>query len=286
MQTSLYGNWMRRPLSSAVCPTPDIWPDAVPPRLRRQLALHHGHTVRPTPHAPAGDPGPVPHRRAHHHGHPTDTLDREMIMNEEKSRILKMLEDKKITADEAMKLLDALDRTESRPTDRELKKKWLHIRVEKDGKQTVNLKLPLSLLKFGFKFAPHHARGGHMRARLHAERVERHAERAMERAERAKERGERIKAKVERKLRDKLGDDFDLNLNGVFTEAFADADGPVPPVPPVPPLNVGGLDGILDGDFDLDLDKILDMAQDADFDGKILDVYDEDDDEHVRITLE
>jgi len=36
----------------------------------------------------------------------------------------------------------------------------------------------------------------------------------------------------------------------------------------------------------LDLDKILEMAQDADFDGKILDVYDEDDDEHVRITLE
>ncbi len=262
MQRNSYVDWMTRPLSSAVCPTPDIWPDAIPPQLRRQLARHH-------------------------RGHRTDTLDREMMMNEEKSRILKMLEEKKITADEAMKLLDALDRTDAaRPTDRELKKKWLHIRVEKDGKQTVNLKLPLSLLKFGFKFAPQHARGGQMRARMHAERARESAERAKERAEHARERVERVKARVERNLREKLGDDVSINLNGIFTEAFADLVPPVPPVPPVQPFNVGGLDGILDGDFDLDLDKILEMAQDADFDGNILDVYDDDDDERVRITLE
>ncbi|MFH1689553.1 MAG: hypothetical protein ABIE42_04865 [Candidatus Eisenbacteria bacterium] len=266
MQTNSYESWMRRPLSSAVCPTPDIWPDAIPPRLRRQLARHHHCAV--------------------HHAHVRDTLDREMMMNEQKSRILKMLEDKKITADEAMRLLDALDRTESRPTDRELKKKWLHIRVEKDGKQTVNLKLPLALLKFGFKFAPQHARGGHMRARLHAERAQAHAERSKERTERARERAERARTKVERKLHEKFGEDVELNLNGILSEAFADLEFPVPPVPPVQPFNVGGLDGILDGDFDLDLDKILEMAQDADFDGNILDVYDDDDDERVRITLE
>ena len=279
MQTNLYGNWMRRPLSSAVCPTPDIWPDAIPLRLRRQLALHHGRAVDQAPHALPRAAGPVPYRRAHRNGHPTDTLDREMMMNEQKSRILKMLEDKKITADEAMKLLDALDRTESRPTDRELKKKWLHVRVEKDGKQTVNLKLPLSLLKFGFKFAPQHHARRHDRVRMTAER-------ARARAERSKARAERVRAKVERKLHEKFGEEVELNLNGVFAEAFADADGPVPPVPPVPPFSGSPLDGILDGDFDLDLDKILEMAQDADFDGKILDVYDEDDDEHVRITLE
>lgn len=261
MQRNSYVDWMMRPLSSAVCPTPDIWPDAIPPRLRRQLARHH-------------------------RDHQTDTLDREMTMNEEKSRILKMLEDKKITADEAMKLLDALDRTQARPSDRELKKKWLHIRVEKDGKQTVNIKLPLSLLKFGFKFAPQHARGGHMRARMHAERAREHAERSKERAERGRERAERVRAKVERKLHEKFGNDAELNLNGILSEAFADLEPPVPPVPPVQPFNVGGLDGILDGDFDLDLDKILEMAQDADFDGNILDVYDDDDDERVRITLE
>ena len=279
MQTNSYENWMRRPLSSAVCPSPDVWPDAIPPRLRRQLALHHGHAGHHPQHALARAAGPVTHRRAHHHGYPTDTLDREMMMNEEKSRILKMLEDKKITADDAMKLLDALDRTESRPTDRELRKKWLHIRVEKDGRQTVNLKLPLSLLKFGFQFAPH--RHGRRRDRVRAS-----AERAQARAERSRARVERAMAKMERKLHEKFGEDIELNLNGVFAEVFEDAEGPVPPVPPVPPVNGGPLEGILDGDFDLDLDKILEMAQDADFDGKILDVYDEDDDEHVRITLE
>ncbi len=200
-------------------------------------------------------------------------------MNEEKSRVLKMLEDKKITAEEAMKLLDALDKTESKPDASQLKKKWLHIRVEKDGKQTVNLKLPLSLLKFGFKFAPQHARGGHMRAKLRAER-------AQERAERASERAERAKEKIERKLRDKFGAEAEINLNGVFDEAFNAAEFTIPPIPPIPPLPGGGLEGILDGDFDLDLDKILEMAQDADFDGNILDVYDDDDDERVRITLE
>ena len=279
MQTSSCENWMRRALSSAVCPTPDVWPDAIPLRLKRQLALHHGHAVGHAPHALTRAASPVRHHHIHHHGHPTDTLDREMMMNEEMSRILKMLEDKKITADDAMKLLDALDRTASRPTDRELRKKWLHIRVEKDGRQTVNLKLPLSLLKFGFQFAPH--RHGRRRDRVRAT-----AERAQARAERARARGERIRTKVERKLHEKFGEEFELNLNGMFEEAFADAESPVPPVPPVPPINGNPLEGILDGDFDLDLDKILEMAQDADFDGKILDVYDEDDDEHVRITLE
>ncbi len=279
MQTNSYGNWMRRPLSSAVCPTPDVWPNAIPPRLRRQLALLHGSAGHHPQHDIARAADPVRHHRAHHHRHPTDTLDREMMMNEEKSRILKMLEDKKITADEAMKLLDALDRTESRPTDRELKKKWLHIRVEKDGRQTVNLKLPLSLLKFGFKFAPHRHARRHDRIRMSAER-------ARARAERSAAKMERAMAKMERKLHEKFGENVELNLNGVFAEVFEDAEGPVPPVPPVPPVSGSPLEGILDGDFDLDLDKILEMAQDADFDGKILDVYDEDDDEHVRITLE
>ena len=112
------------------------------------------------------------------------------------------------------------------------------------------------------------------------------AERARARAERSRARAERIRAKVERKLHEKFGENVELNLNGVFAEVFEDAEGPVPPVPPVAPFSGSPLDGILDGDFDLDLDKILEMAQDADFDGKILDVYDEDDDEHVRITLE
>jgi hypothetical protein len=249
---------MRRPLSSALCPTPDVWPDAVPPRLSRQLARHP---------------------------HPTDTIDMETMMNEEKARILKMLEDKKITADEAMKLLEALDRTEARPTERELKRKWLHIRVEKDGKQTVNLKLPLSLLKFGFKFAPH----GHRRRH---ERVRAQHEKAKARAERATARMERARAKLEKRMRDKFGEEVEINLNGIIDEALEEAGLGVPPVPPIPPMpempgvNAGPLGDLLDGDFDLDLDKILEMAQDPEFDGNVLDVYDDDDDEHVKITLE
>ena len=85
-------------------------------------------------------------------------------METEKLRILKMLEDKKITADEAARLLDALDRVGSRPTERELKRRWVHIRVEKDGDETVNVKVPLALLKLGFKLAPH-ALGGSARDR-------------------------------------------------------------------------------------------------------------------------
>jgi len=280
MLTNSYDSWMRRPVSSAVCPTPDIWPDDVPPGPRHHLAVRH-EVARRTARQ---------HRRLRrsagaitpHYGYPTDTLDRETMMNEEKVRILKMLEDKKITAEQAVKLLDALDRTGSRPSERELKRKWLHIRVEKNGQQTVNLKVPLALLKFGFKFAPQH------RARRE-ERFRSSHEQAMERAARHQARAEKMRAKIEKRMRDKFGEDVEIDLNGVINEALDEAGLGVPPVPPVPPVHpshAGPLDDILDGDFDLDLDKILEMAQDADFDGKVLDVYDEDDDEHVRITLE
>ncbi len=36
----------------------------------------------------------------------------------------------------------------------------------------------------------------------------------------------------------------------------------------------------------LDLDRVLEMAAQEGFDGKILEVHDDDDDEHVVITLE
>jgi len=275
MQTNSYDSWMRRPLSSSVCPTPDMWPNEVPPRLRRQMARCRHHDRVSVHELPL----------VHHNGHRTDTLDRETMMNEEKARILKMLEDKKVTAEEAMKLLDALERTESRPTERELKKKWLHIRVEKDGKQTVNLKLPLSLLKFGFKFAPHRQMRRHERARAAHEK-------AKARAERARARAERARAKIEKRISDKFGNEIEIDLNGVIDEALDEAGLGVPPVPPMPPLpqmptlKGGPLNEIFDGDFDLDLDKILEMASDPEFDGKILDVFDDDEDEHVRITLE
>lgn len=309
MQTSLYGNWMRRPLSSAVCPTPDMWNDTES-EAAGELAWPRVRNSRARARAERAASAPRAARRPHEErvaaavtvtpAHPGtyDTLDRETMMDEEKARILKMLEDKKIDADDAMKLLEALDRTRTRPTDRELKKKWLHIRVEKDGKQTVNLKLPLSLLKFGFKFAPQHIRGhgrvktSEARAEDRARRAEERAERARAKVERAHAKMERARTKMERKLKEKLGEGAEINLNGVLEGAFEEAFKagletvkPVPPVPPVPPVNEM-LDGFLDGDFDLDLEKILEMANDPDFDGNILDVYDDDDDERVVIRLD
>jgi len=267
MQTNSYDDWMRRPLSAAGCPTPDIWPDVPPTSL---FAQSRGRKIR-TPQVSvfAAQTQQCSDDR------------KELKMNEEKARILKMLEDKKITAEEAMKLLDALDRTDARPSDRELRKKWLHIRVEKDGRQTVNIKLPLALLKFGFKFVPQHSRSRHMRAHFMAER-------AKERAERARERAEQVRARVESRLREKFGEEAEINLNGVFDEAFSGI-GVEPPEPPRHPGSNGvhaALEGIFDGDTDLDLDKILEMAQDPAFDGKVLDVYDDDEDEHVTISLE
>jgi hypothetical protein len=201
-------------------------------------------------------------------------------MNEEKARILKMLEDKKITADEAMKLLDALDRTDSRPSERDLKRKWLHIRVEKDGRQTVNIKLPLALLKFGFKFVPRHARK-HAHAEVRAER-------AQARAEKARQHAERVRARVESRLRDKFGDEAEVKIDGILDEAFGSIESEIESIGAHGVHNgvSATLDGIFNGDSDLDLDKILEMAQDPAFDGTVLDVYDEDDDEHVKISLE
>lgn len=256
MLTNSYEDWMRRPISSAVCPTPDLWPDVLPQARSRQRVFA-SDSMSNTPHRE--EPG----------------------MNEEKARILKMLEDKKITADEAMKLLDALDRTESRPSERDLKRKWLHIRVEKDGRQTVNIKLPLALLKFGFKFVPRHAR-------KHAH-TEARAERAEARAEKAREHAERVRAKLERRLRDKFGAEAEVNIDGLLDEVFGSMESELESLG-AHGIHTNGvsatLDGIFNGDSDLDLDKILEMAQDPAFDGTVLDVYDDDEDEHVKISLE
>ncbi len=206
-------------------------------------------------------------------------------MDTEKLRILKMLEDKKITADEAARLLEALDRVGSRPTERELKRRWVHIRVEKDGDETVNVKVPLALLKLGFKLAPHALGGSVGHHGRHAERAHERAERAKERAVKAHERAERAKEKVRRKLQAKFGPDADLNeLNGALAEAFEGVRWEHEPDPPEPPDAPGAPSGL--GDLDLDIEKILQLAQEDGFDGKLLDVYDDDEDKRVTIRLE
>jgi DUF4097 and DUF4098 domain-containing protein YvlB len=73
---------------------------------------------------------------------------------EEKVRILKMVEEGKIKAEEALKLLEALE------TPSEIKKrgKLLKIRVEEPEKTKVNITLPLGLLKIAKKFIPKEAK--------------------------------------------------------------------------------------------------------------------------------
>lgn len=244
MQTSSYDGWPTRPLRTGMCPTPELW------------------TTIPWSEVGLGDRARRPTIKARRHD-----------METEKLRILKMLEDKKITADEAAKLIDALDRADSRPSERDLKRRWIHVRVEQDGDETVNIRVPLALLKLGFKLAPH-ALG----ARTH--RSERHAEMAKQRAERAMEKAERIKEKVRRKLQEKLGPDADVEeLTGAFTEGIESLHEEH-----AGPHALFGHNGV--AGLDLDIEQIIKMAQEDGFDGKILDVYDDEEDKRVTIRLE
>jgi len=76
-------------------------------------------------------------------------------MQEERLRILKMLEDKKISVDDAAKLLDATPDARSGEDESQGKKK-LRVRITdpRTGKQRVNLTLPLGLAKLAAKFIP------------------------------------------------------------------------------------------------------------------------------------
>ncbi|MCX6031235.1 MAG: hypothetical protein NT169_18290 [Chloroflexi bacterium] len=84
-----------------------------------------------------------------------------MATSEERMRILKMVEEKQVTAAEAAKLLEAL-RTAGAGAIREEpgRARWLRIRVtdRATGKFKVNVNLPVGLvdvgLKMGARFAP------------------------------------------------------------------------------------------------------------------------------------
>lgn len=79
--------------------------------------------------------------------------------SEEKKQILEMLTSGKITQEQAMELLNALDETEeetiSTPSS---EKKFLRIRVDdKSGGDKVNINIPLGLVKIGLKLASKYA---------------------------------------------------------------------------------------------------------------------------------
>jgi hypothetical protein len=78
-----------------------------------------------------------------------------MIMQEDRMQILKMLEEGKITAEEAARLMDALQascETEEKPqTGRRL---LIKVTDAKTGKKKVNLKIPIGLARIAAKFVP------------------------------------------------------------------------------------------------------------------------------------
>ena len=67
---------------------------------------------------------------------------------DEKMRILKMVEEGKISSDEANKLLEVID---AKSQEIKGKLRWLKVKVFENGKQTVNVKVPFSLIKVGIK---------------------------------------------------------------------------------------------------------------------------------------
>jgi len=85
-----------------------------------------------------------------------------MSTGDERMRILKMISDKQITAEEGAKLLDALRAGDGDARDRSepAKPRWLRVRVmdRTTGKTKVNVNIPVGLvdvgLKMGARFAP------------------------------------------------------------------------------------------------------------------------------------
>jgi hypothetical protein len=75
-------------------------------------------------------------------------------METEQQKVLKLLEDKKITAEEAARLLDALG-----DSGHPKRAKSLRVRVydRATGKSKVNVTVPISLVRWGLQFVPESA---------------------------------------------------------------------------------------------------------------------------------
>lgn len=81
-------------------------------------------------------------------------------MSEERKRILKMLAEGKITADEAESLLSAIENQEATPAPEAVKTtstakepKYLRVLVEDSKNAKVNVRVPIQILRFGVKLA-------------------------------------------------------------------------------------------------------------------------------------
>lgn len=77
-------------------------------------------------------------------------------MSDEKDRVLKLLEEKKITAEEAARLLDAISHSKGGGG----RNRFLKVRVYDRGsdRAKVNVTLPIGLVKWGMNFIPDEAK--------------------------------------------------------------------------------------------------------------------------------
>ncbi len=81
-----------------------------------------------------------------------------ITMSEERKRILQMLADGKISADEADELLATLGSEKESKSIARKEAKFLRIKVTEFGQEKVNVNIPLSLAKLAMKFIPNDAK--------------------------------------------------------------------------------------------------------------------------------
>jgi len=73
-------------------------------------------------------------------------------LKEEKMQILKMIQEGKVSSEEGIELLNALEEKVGEPNKKSTK--WLKIRVyDPDDKTKVNVNIPIALVDIGLKFA-------------------------------------------------------------------------------------------------------------------------------------
>ena len=80
-------------------------------------------------------------------------------MSDEKLQVLKMIEEGKITAEEGVKLLSAVESDNKVEVNKNVK--YLIVKVEdlNTGRKKANVKIPFFLVNFGLKFIPSEAKG-------------------------------------------------------------------------------------------------------------------------------
>jgi hypothetical protein len=79
-------------------------------------------------------------------------------MSNERMQILQMVQEGKVTAEEAERLLGALDNRGASMETKGKAARWMRVRVVEEGHQKVNINLPMSLVEvalgMGMKFVP------------------------------------------------------------------------------------------------------------------------------------